>query len=138
MKSIFADRALRPTGADLENALGDTVGIWRELTAYTNKLHPGTIDEWHYTSEKYGWSFRLSDKKRVLLYLLPRDKFFKAAFVFGQKATDAILQSDIANPIREEIQNARAYAEGRGIRIDIRNNSLLEDLKKLISIKVSH
>ncbi|HET6765762.1 MAG TPA: DUF3788 family protein, partial [Chitinophagaceae bacterium] len=77
-------------------------------------------------------------KKRALIYLLPRDGFFKAAFVFGPKATDIILKSTISENIKEEIKAAKVYAEGRGIRIEVRNKKILNDLKKLIMIKIGN
>jgi len=67
---------------------------------------------------------------------LPREKFFKVALVFGQKATDKLLESNIAETIRTEIKAAKVYAEGRGIRIEVRDKSILADIKKLIEIKV--
>lgn len=65
-----------------------------------------------------------------MIYLLPRDGFFKIAFVFGQKAVDEILKSNITESIKTELKNAKVYAEGRGIRIEVREGSLLNDLKK--------
>ena len=86
---------------------------------------------------KYGCRFKIKDKKRVILYLISRDKFFKAAFVFDLKATDNILKSNISEIIKADIQKAKVYAEGRGIRIDVTDSSFTEDLKKMISIKIS-
>lgn len=79
----------------------------------------------------------MNDSKRVLVYLLPRNKFFKVAMVFSQKATDLILESDISENIKAELKAAKVYTEGRGIRIDIKDDSLLNDIKKLIQIKLS-
>lgn len=127
-----------PAEADLATALGDTLELWRELVSFTKSLRPDAGEEWNFAGAKYGWSFRIRDSKRVLLYLLPRDKFFKAAFVFGQKAVDAILETDISGDIKAEIKNAKAYAEGRGIRIAVQDHAVLEDLKKLIAVKISN
>lgn len=138
MKSIFIDKHTTPSDADLANALAGTYPLWQELAGFTNNLFPSAKNEWHFSGEKYGWSFRISDKKRVILYLLPRDRFFKAAFVFGQKATDHILDSDIAADIKDELRQAKPYAEGRGIRIDVKNKKAISDLKKLIQIKIAH
>lgn len=138
MKSIFIDKHTTPSDADLANALAGTYPLWQELAGFTKSLFPSAKNEWHFSGEKYGWSFHISDKKRVILYLLPRDRFFKAAFVFGQKATDHILDSDIAADIKDELRQAKPYAEGRGIRIDVKNKKAISDLKKLIQIKIAH
>lgn len=138
MKSIFTDKQSEPSTKDLQKALGSAYKIWESIEAFTKKSYPNAIESWKHSGEKYGWNFRISDKKRVLIYLLPRDKFFKVAFVFGQKATDEILKSDIAESIKTEIKNAKVYAEGRGIRIDVKNTKVVNDVKKLLKIKISN
>jgi hypothetical protein len=138
VRSIFTDKSIKPTEEGLETALGNTFNIWQNFTDFTKKQYPEVIEEWNFSGEKFGWSYRLKDKKRVLIYLLPRDKFFKVAFVFGQKATDKILQSEISESIKNEINAAKKYAEGRGIRIEIKDKSIVQDIEKLIDIKVSN
>ena len=136
--SIFVDKKMIPTTENLKESLDGTYEIWNGLTGYVHLKYPSAIEEWKYSGDKYGWSFRIKDKKRVIIYLLPRDKFFKTAFVFGQKATDAIMNSSISDNIKSELESARVYAEGRGIRLDILNETILNDLKTLIDIKISH
>lgn len=138
MKSIFTDKAITPSETQLKTALGETYDHWLTLANLTLSLHPKAITQWHYSGEKFGWSFRISDKKRVLIYLLPRDQFFKVAFVFGQKATDTVLISNISDSIKNELMATKPYAEGRGIRISITNESMVDDIKQLISIKISN
>ncbi len=125
-----------PTIKDLETALGSTYKLWKNCIDFTKHVYPEVVEEWNYSGDKFGWSFRLKDKKRVLVYLLPRDKFFKVAFVFGQKATDAIFESPISENIKSEIRSAKVYAEGRGIRVDVKNISVIHDIEKLIEIKI--
>lgn len=136
--SIFTDKTVIPQTGDLPGALKETYPVWNAIRDHVHELFPDVLDEWHYSGAKYGWSFRIKDKKRVIVYLLPREGYFKAAFVFGQKATDIILESTLAPVIMELLKSAKVYAEGRGIRIDIRDESLLRDVKQLIEIKLSH
>ena len=138
MKSIFTNKAETPSKSQLQKALGKTYDYWQIFAEHTQKLYPEAIGEWHFASEKFGWSFRIKDKKRVIIYLLPRDKFFKVAFVFGQKATDEIMNSTISETIKAELQEAKVYAEGRGIRIEIKDDQLLNDILSLIEIKIKY
>jgi len=137
MTNIFTNKEKKPSLQELKQALGDTFPVWQTLVAYTQKAHPTAVEEWNYASAKYGWSFRMKDKKGVIVYLLPRDNFIKARFVFGQKATDIIMQSNIHHDIKNVLNKAKVYAEGRGIRIDVTNNATTGDLEKLIDIKIS-
>ena len=138
MQSIFIQKSPQPTPAALKKALGDTFELWTTIAEYTKKASPGAVEEWKYSGEKYGWSFRISDKKRVLVYLLPRDQFFKVGLVFGQKATDKILETKISASIINDLRQAKVYAEGRGIRIEVKDRSLINDIKELVRIKTEH
>ena len=80
----------------------------------------------------------MKSKKRNIIYFLPRERFFKVALVFSQKATDNVMKSNVNQTIKTELQNAKVYAEGRGIRIDIRSEDIFEDIKTLIRIKVEN
>lgn len=107
------------------------------MVAFTKSSYPKAFKEWKYSGVKYSWGFRVCDQKRVIIYLLPRDHYFKIAFVFGQKATDIILQSNVSQAIKDELRAAKVYAEGRGIRIDVKDDSDMKDFLTLITIKIS-
>ncbi len=134
MKSIFTDETKLPDDNDLKESLGDTYQLWQLIKEYVISKYPGGFEEWN--CSKYGWNLKIKDKKRAIVYLLPRDRFFKVAFVFGQKATDMIMQSKIANSIKSELESSKVYAEGRGIRIDVTDKMILSDIQELIDIKL--
>jgi hypothetical protein len=137
-RSVFSDKNSIPSSNDLEIALGNLYELWQTIALYVYSKYPKATEEWTFSGEKYGWNFRIKDKKRAIIYLLPRDKYFKVAFVFGQKAFDIIMKSDVSDAIKKELEIARVYAEGRGIRIDVKNEDTLVDIKLLIDIKISN
>ena len=137
-KSIFTDKTKPPSEKDLAAALGRTLVLWNEIVAFVQVQYPAAIKEWNFPGEKYGWSFRVKDKKRAIIYLLPRDNFFKAAFVFGQKAIDAINYSTVTAAIKQELAVAKIYAEGRGIRLDVKTKRSTKDIKRLVEIKLAN
>lgn len=138
MKSVFMNKSAVPTSEDLEHSLGNTFEVWKNLEAFTKEQYENYTAEWHFSGEKFGWSYRIKDQKRVIIYLLPRDTFFKVAFVFGNKSFEQILKSNVADFIKTELSAAKQYAEGRGIRIAIKDNAIMEDIQKLILIKLSN
>jgi hypothetical protein len=137
-QSIFMNKAIIPNDKDLQIELGETYAFWKEIMDFVVLKYPKAAMEWSCPGSKYGWSFRMKDKKRAIIYLLPREGYFKAAFMFGQKATDSIMSSIISNPIKEELMGAKVYAEGRGIRIDVKERVVLDDIKKLVEIKLTY
>ncbi len=136
--SVFMDKGKIPGDNDLLAELKETFELWNFIRNHVHDVYPEAKDEWNYSGSKFGWGFRIKDKKRVIIYLLPREGFFKAALIFGQKATDAVMKSEVADQIKEELLSAKVYAEGRGIRIDVRNSQVLKDIQEMIAIKLTH
>lgn len=134
--SAFTDKLVEPDDNSLALALGDTYELWKQIENATMQLYPAGNKEWNYPGKKFGWSFRIKDKKRALIYLLPRDNYFKVAFVFGQKAFDRIMLEDVDPAIKQELQAAKVYAEGRGVRIDVANKEAFSDIEKLLKVKI--
>ena len=135
-KSIFLDKNKTPENSDLKASLGASYVLWQLIKDAVFTKYPKSTEEWSFST--YGWSFRIKDTKRAIVYLLPRNQFFKVAFVFGQKATDEILVSKVSSEIKTELSNAKVYAEGRGIRIDIHTTDQLEDVFMPIDVKLRH
>lgn len=136
--SIFTDKKSKPDDGKLKTALGGTYELWKKLEDYVIEAYPAAVKEWNFSGEKYGWSYRLKDRKRAIIYFLPRGGFFKAAFVFGEKAYFEILNCTVNKKIKDDLKAARPYAEGRGIRIDVNSESGLNDIFKLVNIKLSN
>ena len=75
------------------------------------------------------------DKKRAIIYFLPRDQFFKVDLVFGQKTIDTIMSGGTTQDIKDELEQARKHAEGRGILLEVREESIIEAIQLLVLIK---
>lgn len=135
-RSLFTDKDHTPTEQELEAGLGQTYTFWKHLLSTTLNLDPSATGIWHYSGKKFGWSYRILDKKRVLVYLLPRAGYFKVAFVFGNKAVQEIMGNTLVKEIKEELESATKYAEGKGIRIPVKNDALLLDIEQLITVKI--
>lgn len=135
--SVFTNKAIIPNEKDLEEQLGDKLTLWKEIEVFVREKYPAPKEEWNYPGKKYGWTFRMKDKKRAIIYFLPREKSFKVAFVFSQKAFDQIMNSDINSQIKEELSQTKKYVEGRGISIIATKENFL-DIKKLVKIKIAN
>ena len=136
--SIFMDRDRLPLERDLQEALGEKFELWMEIRERVLQKYPEGREEWNFPGKKYGWSFRIKDKKRAILYLLPRDRAFMVAFVFGGKAFHAIMESELSEGLKAELEGARVYAEGRGIRIPVEKRSRLKDIFLLLDFKLAY
>lgn len=134
--SIFMNKAEVPNTEALQKGLKESFLFWENVVLLTFEHYPKGKPEWNFPGKKYGWSFRIKDKRRAILYLLPHDGYFQVAFIFGDKAVNEIQASDIPEDLKTELAGARKYAEGRGIQIDIHDDSDLPTISKLIAIKL--
>ena len=48
------------------------------------------------------------------------------------------MKTGISENIKEELNQAKKYAEGRGIRIAIKDDSIFPDIEQLIDIKLKY
>lgn len=135
-EKIFADKLNQPKEDDLKNILATRYKFWIELLKFVETHFGEAISEWKFYGNKSGWVQKLFLKKRNLLFFLPYNKFFRIGMVFSDKAVVEIVKSDLPKEIIDEIQNTRKYTEGRGLRIDVKNKTDLEIVKKLLQIKV--
>jgi len=136
--SIFDNKSQVPTEEMLAQTLQDSCLWWNQLRAFVIKHYPSAMEEWKHSGKNYGWGFRLKDKKRAIIYLTPAYGYFLFSVVFGEKATQEALQSTISDELKEIISTAKVYAEGRGIRIEVKSANLIGDLQQMILIKLKN
>jgi hypothetical protein len=134
--SIFLDPTYCPTDIQLTEALGENYRFWETVRDGALKSGKVETEGWHFGGENFGWSYRISDKKRVLIYLLPRDGFFKVAFVFGEKAIEEVKKSAINSNLIEELIAAKKYAEGKGIRFSVSTKDETLDALEFLRVKL--
>jgi len=48
------------------------------------------------------------------------------------------MESNISEQIKSDLRNVKKYVEGRGIRIDIKNDTLLSNIEQLVEIKLKN
>ena len=136
--SIFEEKLKVPETKELAEVLNGTFRWWNTIKDFVFKSYPDATEEWNYSGKNYGWGFRLRDAKRVIIYMTPCDRYFKASFVLGERAFNEALDSDLTEETLFVIKTAKVYAEGIGVRLDIKDEELVDDVKKLVSIKLKY
>lgn len=135
--SAFADQARRPTPARLAGVLGRGAAHWDALVEHAQEKHGPVEEVWNYGGAKWGWSFRLRQKKRNLLYLTPLEGRFLVGTALGGKPRDALLAGRLAAATRKLLEDAPHYAEGYGVRLEVRSQKDLASVKKILAAKVA-
>jgi hypothetical protein len=84
--SAFDDKSKEPPAADLRSTLGRSSAHWDNLIAHIEAEFAPLDKAWNFAGLKWGWSLRLKQKKRTVLYMTPCSKHFLVGFALGEKA----------------------------------------------------
>jgi lysylphosphatidylglycerol synthetase-like protein (DUF2156 family) len=135
--SVLDDKAVVPDDEQLETAIGKSFKLWNDIRGHIFERYDKVVEKWTHSGKNYGWSWRAKQGKRALVYLIPQKGFFLAAFCFGDKAVVAVEESNVPEAIKEGLRTARKYAEGRGIRFEVRKAGDVKTIRTLLEIKTA-
>jgi hypothetical protein len=136
--SVFSDKSQKPDDEKLSEALGKTYKYWEEIKSSLEKEFGELVVDWKHYGPKSGWILKLFYKKRNLFFMNPQQNFFVIAFVFGDKAVAEVEKSDLPKELIDELVKAKKYAEGRGIRLEIKKHETVKHVLQLVRIKISN
>lgn len=136
--SAFDDRSQEPLAADLHRVLGRSRAQWDNLVAHIAAEFAPLDATWSFAGAKWGWSLRLKQKKRTVLYMTPCSKHFLVGFALGEKAVKAAHTLPLSDSILATIDEAMKYAEGRGVRIEVKTKKDLASVKELAAVKMAN
>ena len=137
LPNAFIGKPKRPTAKELAAALGPAKALWDSLLNQLSDQFDLTL-EWNSYSVKAGWSLKVKKGSRTILYMTPCPSAFRVAFVLGDKAVKATLESRLPQRILKMINDAQRYPEGTGVRIDVKKTSDLPPIRTLATIKVEN
>ncbi len=134
--NAFIGHANSPSEAEVAEALGPSAQLWTELIAEITSDMGELTQEWKgVVVHKYGWTLRLKQKKRNLIYLSPCRNSFRVAFILGDKAVRAAREAHLPKAVNEALATAPHYPEGTGLRLAVKRAADLPAIRKLVKIK---
>lgn len=136
--NAFIGQVEEPTDDGLGAELGPAKQLWDRLVAELADEHGITIREWSSYSRKAGWALRLRCEKRAIVYLSPSRGGFMASFVLGDKAVAAARNSKLPRRVIRIIDEAKRYAEGTAVRLDVTGPKDVAIVKRLAVVKLEH
>jgi hypothetical protein len=122
-----------PTRAEVDEILGEGEALLETFLERNPELRP----EWKYYGPKHGWSLKVFRKKRNMCFVGREPGAIAMGFVLGERAYDRLLTLDLRPTLRETVEGAKRFPEGRGIRLILRDVSDLEDAQVLLEVKGS-
>lgn len=124
-----------PEQNHLTSILGDASPLWDAVIASVRMRAPQLIEHWHFAGQKIGWSLRLVEKARILIYLTPEAGRFRVGLVLGGKAVVAARASGFSAAAASILEIAPKYAEGHGVRFHVITREDMAPLEDLLDIK---
>jgi hypothetical protein len=135
--SAFDDRQRRPGAPELQQVLGRSRASWELLLDRLAAAHAPLEQTWTYSGSRWGWGLRLRHRRRTILHLTPQRGRFLAGFALGEKAVQAAHESRLPEHVLEQIDGAPRYAEGRAVRLEVRNQRDVAHVVKLAAVKMA-
>jgi len=138
LPNAFIGKSERPTEEELAAELGPSKALWDRLLAELAEEFNLVTQEWNSYSRKAGWSLRLKQEKRNILYLGPCHGSFRVSFVLGDRAIEAARRGKLPARVMKWIAEGQRYPEGTGIRIEVKGPADLAGVKKLTAVKLEN
>ena len=135
--SALDDKSVEPVASDVARVLGPSEDLWYELIARMEASYGPLTEAWGFSGAKYGWSLRLKQKKRTILYLIPQSDTFLVGIVLGDRALSLLRRDDLSPEVLHAIDEAPRYGEGTGFRIPVAQAADCTDIEIVIEAKMS-
>lgn len=122
---------------ELEKLVGvDKVGIFYDIVNEITKLYD-MEQVWNNGGKKwtYEYKFRKGGKTLCAFYFKENKLGFMIIFGKDERMRFEEIRSELSSEVSETYDNAETFHDGKWVMFDITNNSITEDLKKLLFIK---
>jgi hypothetical protein len=134
--SAFEDPSQPPSPDALRQALGPSADLWFALLRQVRSACPPLSELWHHSGARFGWSLRLKQRERVILYVTPQHGAFLVGLVLGERAAGIAEAGSLPPLALAALAAAPRYAEGRGLRVSVSSPEGLEAVLALIPFKL--
>lgn len=134
--NAFVGKPIPPNEQELATILGRSKAVWDELARKLATRFGPLTREWKCYSRNAGWTLRLLQRKRALLYLSPSSGFFGASVVLGSRALQQARCSDLPDEVIGIIDSATRYTEGTSIWLDVYSSRDADIVLRLVAFKL--
>jgi Protein of unknown function (DUF3788) len=138
--NAFLGWANQPSDVEIAAALGPAAPLWSQLIDEVTADAAGQLtQEWKgIYVHKYGWSLRLKQKRRNILFMSPCQNCFRVAFALSDKAVTAAKEANLPKAVSQALATAPKYPEGTGLRLTVNRPGDLAAIRKIAQIKLAN
>ena len=134
--NVLSDESVQPTEELIFSIIGDKALLWKQTMSYLYENNRDITETWKYYKDGKSWLFRTLKKKSTIFWIRILEDTFRIAFWFADRLEPVIIQSDLPASLKKEYENARRFNKSRSIYIDMQDSGDLQNVKKLIDLKI--
>jgi hypothetical protein len=135
-KTILSDKSVIPTDNIIFSIIGARKDQWLKIMNYLSENYHDASGSWNYYNDGKQWLFKYVRKKKTIFWASLLKDTFRITFYLGNKAESVIENSDLPVSIKEEFKTAKRYGLIRPVTFVIRNEGDVDNVLKMIEIKV--
>jgi len=126
-----------PSREELVGMIGESQTFWDRLMKHLRAEYAPLSEKWNFSEQNFGWSLRLMQRQRTVLYLVPRPGHFLVAFILGEDVIRVARQAGLHTRDVDLIRKAPKFANGKGVRLEVREGKDLGSIKRLATAKMA-
>lgn len=122
---------------ELEKIVGiDKVNIFYDIVNEITKLYD-MEQIWNDGGKKWIYEYKFRKGGKTLCAFYFKDNTLGFMIIFGKDERTKVekIRNELSSDVLETYDNAETFRDGKWVMFDITNNSIIEDLKKLLFIK---
>ncbi len=138
-EALLNDKSIKPNNDIIFSIIGDKELLWKQTFSYLFDNSKDILVNWKYSDCGKYWVCIAQKKNNTIFRLrLFRMNSFSVVFPFGDKLEPIILQSELPDSIKRDFINAKKYNSTRYITIEVEDSKDIDNVKKLIEIKLNN
>ena len=131
----LSDKNIIPTEELIFSLIGNNKFFWQRIMKYAAENYNEITGSWNYYNDGKQWLFKLVQKKKTLFWATLLHDTFRVTFWFGDKAVPLIEEAILPPSVKDEFMNARKYGSVRPISIVVREESDVDIVITLMSVR---
>jgi hypothetical protein len=132
----FTDRNDPPTDHAVQKALGGRRDAWRNICEYLTTDKKAKA-KYKYYGKNYGWALGFSKSGKSILALYPATNDFCVQFILNEKQEAAVLSELSNGTLHDMIAEKESIHEGKWIFAKFGVFKGIEEIKRIVEIKMS-
>jgi hypothetical protein len=125
-----------PSEKEILAFVGKAGDAWIDFTSFLDKNYDFVPEKRDY-GKNWGWVIRYRKSNRTWIALYPEKNCFVVQIIFGKKEVEKFQSSraDFSDFVLSKFDNTKQLHDGRWMFFNVKDFTLIDDLKKLMKIK---